>query len=137
MSRSPDETTLRVGGRQPGRHTPGTQANRVPPGRLSSLGAGGRHLAESYAIWRSRPVFVTSTFRDMHAERDYLHDHVFPELVERLRERFHHLEPVDLGWGVSEEAAANQMRCTGRSDGRAFKCCREPHGVGRCNRYGT
>ena len=48
------------------------------------------------AIWRSRPVFVTSTFRDMHAERGYLQDHVFPELAERLRERYHHLEPIDL-----------------------------------------
>jgi len=55
---------------------------------------------ESYAVWRSRPVFVTSTFRDMQAERDHLHNHVFPELEERLRERFHNLEPIDLRWGV-------------------------------------
>ena len=25
--------------------------------------------------WRSRPVFISSTFRDMHAERDYLAPH--------------------------------------------------------------
>lgn len=31
----------------------------------------------AYAVWRLRPVFITSTFRDMHAERDYLHNHVF------------------------------------------------------------
>lgn len=24
--------------------------------------------------WRTRPVYLTSTFRDMHAERDYLRD---------------------------------------------------------------
>jgi len=65
-------------------------------------------MTESYAIWHSRPVFVTSTFRDMHAERDYLHDHVFPELVERLRERFHHLEPVDLRWGVEVVTVGEQ-----------------------------
>lgn len=58
-------------------------------------------------IWRSRPVFITSTFRDMHAERDWLRVHVFPVLEERLRERFHHLETIDLRWGV-ESASAEQ-----------------------------
>ena len=50
--------------------------------------------------WRSQPVFVSSTFRDMQAERDHLHRFVFPELQERLRERRLYLEPVDLRWGV-------------------------------------
>jgi hypothetical protein len=27
---------------------------------------------QPYVIWQARPVFVTSTFLDMHAERDYL-----------------------------------------------------------------
>lgn len=53
-----------------------------------------------FAVWQPRPIFVTSTFRDMQAERDSLHAHVFPELRQRLRERFHHLEPIDLRWGV-------------------------------------
>ena len=48
------------------------------------------------AQWRARPVFISSTFRDMHAERDYLRDRVFPELEERLRQRRHYLEPIDL-----------------------------------------
>jgi tetratricopeptide (TPR) repeat protein len=52
------------------------------------------------AAWHSRPVFLSSTFRDMHAERDYLHTRVFPELAERLRSRCHHLELIDLRWGV-------------------------------------
>ena len=30
----------------------------------------------------------------------YLHRVVFPALEERLKARFHHLEPVDLRWGV-------------------------------------
>jgi len=51
---------------------------------------------QAYAVWRLRPVFISSTFRDMHAERDYLRNHVFQELEERLKERFHHLEPIDL-----------------------------------------
>ena len=50
--------------------------------------------------WTTRPIFVSSPFRDMQAERGHLNDVVFPELEERLRERRHHLEPIDLRWGV-------------------------------------
>jgi len=67
----------------------------------------------SYAIWTPRPVFLTSTFTDMQAERDYLRDHVFPELAERLKARFRHLEPIDLRWGVEtvsvDEAQAKEL----------------------------
>lgn len=56
----------------------------------------------SLTVWKQRPVFITSTFRDMHAERDWLRTRVFPELAEQLRERFHHLEWIDLRWGVEE-----------------------------------
>ena len=67
--------------------------------------------------WRVRPVFITSTFRDMHAERDWLRSQVFPELQERLRERFHHLETIDLRWGVEtatedEEEAKERLVLT-------------------------
>jgi hypothetical protein len=44
------------------------------------------------AVWRARPVFITNTFRDMHAERDHLRNVVFPTLEERLRERLVYLE---------------------------------------------
>ena len=60
-------------------------------------------------IWRSRPIFVSSTFRDMHAERDHLRLVAFPLLEERLRERFHLLEPVDLRWGVETVSLAEQQ----------------------------
>ena len=63
---------------------------------------------ESFAVWKSRPVFISSTFRDMNAERDYLRDWVFPKLEERLRERFHHLEPIDLRWGVETKSVEEQ-----------------------------
>jgi hypothetical protein len=66
-----------------------------------------------YAVWQARPLFVTSTFRDMQAERDYLHAYVFPVLRERLRERFRHQEPIDLRWGVetvqSSEREAKEL----------------------------
>ena len=35
------------------------------------------------AAWRTIRVFISSTFRDMHAERDYLVKVVFPWLRER------------------------------------------------------
>ena len=65
------------------------------------------------AGWQPRPVFITSTFRDMQAERDWLRNYVLPELEERLRARHHHLEPIDLRWGVDPETtdeAAEQSR---------------------------
>jgi tetratricopeptide (TPR) repeat protein len=51
-------------------------------------------------MWRPRPVFVSSTFLDMQAERDYLRDRVFPEIEELLRHRRQYLEWVDLRVGV-------------------------------------
>lgn len=62
----------------------------------------------SNQIWRSRGIFISSTFRDMHAERDYLHNMVFPELEERLKERYVHLEPVDFRWGVETAILKDQ-----------------------------
>ena len=52
-------------------------------------------------MWRARPVFISSTFADMQAERDHLRDFVFPELEERLRQRRCNLEWVDLRLGVA------------------------------------
>ena len=45
-------------------------------------------------------VFVSSTFRDMQAERDHLVTVVFPELRERLERLGLELYDVDLRWGV-------------------------------------
>jgi tetratricopeptide (TPR) repeat protein len=50
--------------------------------------------------WHTQPIFVSSTFRDMHAERDHLAHVVFPALEERLRERRIDLVSIDLRWGV-------------------------------------
>jgi tetratricopeptide (TPR) repeat protein len=51
--------------------------------------------------WASRPVFISSTFLDMQAERDMLRRLVFPELEERLAARRRRLEWIDLRAGVS------------------------------------
>jgi WD40 repeat protein len=50
-------------------------------------------------------VFISSTFRDFHAERDYLIKNVFPELREwGLRYRLN-LVDIDLRWGITREQA--------------------------------
>ncbi|HUT18220.1 MAG TPA: hypothetical protein VM366_03595 [Anaerolineae bacterium] len=69
------------------------------------------------ARWQTRPVFVSSTFRDMQSERDWLRDRVIPELEERLRKRHAQLEVVDLRWGVEtvDLLPTNASRCWVRS----------------------
>ncbi|XP_007567502.1 telomerase protein component 1 isoform X1 [Poecilia formosa] len=53
--------------------------------------------------WRGVRVFISSTFRDMHAERDVLVRSVFPELRRRAAAHCLHLQEVELRWGVTEE----------------------------------
>ncbi|MBI3272991.1 MAG: DUF4062 domain-containing protein [Planctomycetes bacterium] len=53
-------------------------------------------------------VFISSTFRDMHAERDQLNRFVFPELRERCARRGADFLGFDLRWGVSREEAEQQ-----------------------------
>jgi len=48
-------------------------------------------------------VFISSTFRDMHAERDHLVTVVFPELRERCEQLGLEFFDVDLRWGVPEK----------------------------------
>jgi nephrocystin-3 len=62
-------------------------------------------VSSSNRSWRTVRVFVSSTFRDMQAERDYLAKVVFPELKDRMAKRNLHLVDLDLRWGVTEEEA--------------------------------
>lgn len=50
-------------------------------------------------------VFISSTFRDMHAERDHLVTVVFPELRERVEQLGLEFFDVDLRWGVPAKDA--------------------------------
>ena len=54
---------------------------------------------------RTIRVFISSTFRDMHAERDILNRIVFPELRKRCQQRGAEFIGVDLRWGVTEDEA--------------------------------
>ena len=58
------------------------------------------------ATWKTVRVFISSTFRDMQAERDHLVRFVFPRLRQDLLHRRIHLVDVDLRWGVTSEQDA-------------------------------
>ena len=78
--------------------------------------------------WKEVRVFVSSTFDDMHAERDYLVKEVFPRLREWCEQRRLRLVDVDLRWGVTEADATNNKRvvdvCLRRIDDcRPFFIC--------------
>ncbi len=69
-------------------------------------------------------VFISSTFKDMHAERELLIKHVFPELRRICAERFVTFTEVDLRWGITEEQAA---------EGKVLPICLEE--IHRCRPY--
>lgn len=58
-------------------------------------------------VWKIVRVFISSTFRDMHAERDQLIKVTFPALRERLLPYRVELYDIDLRWGITEEEAKN------------------------------
>lgn len=58
--------------------------------------------------WQVRPVFISSTFKDMQAERTCLQHVVFPRLDEELRKGRILLEPIDLRQGVETADLANE-----------------------------
>jgi WD40 repeat protein len=58
---------------------------------------------------RTFRVFVSSTFRDLDAERNVLLERVFRPLKELCRSEGHRFQDIDLRWGISEEASLNQQ----------------------------
>jgi WD40 repeat protein len=78
--------------------------------------------------WEKVYVFISSTFNDMHAERDYLVKQVFPRLQEWCERRKLRLVDIDLRWGVTEADASQNKRvvqvCLERIDAcRPFFLC--------------
>jgi len=77
--------------------------------------------------WKNVYVFISSTFSDMHAERDYLVKNVFPELSEWCEERRIRLVDIDLRWGVTRadsEAKNTLLACLKNIDEcRPFFLC--------------
>lgn len=58
--------------------------------------------------WETVHIFISSTFNDMHAERDYLVKQVFPQLREWCQKRKLRLVDIDLRWGVTEADATTR-----------------------------
>jgi nephrocystin-3 len=60
---------------------------------------------DSKYLQREIRVFLSSTFKDMNKERNYLVKHVFPEVRQKCSERGVGFTEIDLRWGITEEAA--------------------------------
>jgi len=74
--------------------------------------------------WKTVNIFISSTFNDMHAERDYLVKNVFPELAEWCEDRKLRLIDIDLRWGITKaDSEANNT----------VKKCLE--GIDRCRPF--
>jgi len=69
-------------------------------------------------------VFVSSTFRDMHAEREELIKRVFPQLRKLCEERGVAWGEVDLRWGITSEQA---------TEGQVLPICLEE--IKRCRPF--
>lgn len=55
-----------------------------------------------------RPIFVSSTFKDMHWERDILHTKVIPEVNALAQEHGEAVEICDLRWGINTSELSEQ-----------------------------
>jgi telomerase protein component 1 len=55
--------------------------------------------------WKTVKVFISSTFRDMHSERDILTKTVFPMLRAKLAPYLINVHEIDLRWGITEQEA--------------------------------
>ncbi len=82
--------------------------NLAPPARKDFETVLPRELLQdvgSTPKWKRVRVFVSSTFRDMHGERDLLNRFVMPELRRRARKLHVEVQVIDLRWGITESSA--------------------------------
>lgn len=54
-------------------------------------------------------VFISSTFKDLNRERDYLIKFIFPQIEEYCAKRALEFTPIDLRWGITEEESQNAV----------------------------
>jgi tetratricopeptide (TPR) repeat protein len=81
-------------------------------------------MAEPSFRERAIRVFVSSTFRDMAAERDVLVNYAFPKLRALCTERGVAFTEIDLRWGLTDEEVA---------EGRVLPICLQE--IRRCRPY--
>ena len=101
-----------------------SEGARGPGG--SAVGPGGAPAGKKKkrmpGRWLDVRVFISSTFIDMAGERNVLVKIVFPEINERLKDRWVRLIPIDLRWGVLPEHTRRiQQSCLNEID-----ACRPP-----------
>ena len=63
-------------------------------------------------------IFISSTFRDMHAERDLVQERVIPSLRAEARKYGDNVEAIDLRWGVD-----TSMLETNEGSAKVLKVC--------------
>ena len=80
-----------------------------------------------YYGWEVVRLFISSTFRDFHAERDYLVKYVFPLVREWCLPWRLNVVELDLRWGVTEAEAENgkvlELCLKGIDQSRPFFIC--------------
>jgi hypothetical protein len=62
-------------------------------------------MPQSTKVFR---LLVSSTFSDMVIERNAMQEQVFPRLHELCANHSARFQPIDLRWGISQEAGFNQ-----------------------------
>ena len=67
------------------------------------------HAGAREGSWKTVRVFISSTFNDMHGERDALTRNVFPALNQLTRSRRVRVLPVDLRWGLTAEVRLHDL----------------------------
>jgi WD40 repeat protein len=100
------------------RHNP-TEASAVSAGPPSHADGAQDKDAEPVRTTKAFRLFVSSTFRDFGQERELLQTKVFPELDAYCAAKGYQFYPLDLRWGVNEEAQRDQRTaeiCLGEVD---------------------
>lgn len=57
--------------------------------------------------WKTIRIFISSTFKDMHGERDLIVRYVIPELKYRAKTLNINIQVIDLRWGITEVESNN------------------------------
>ncbi|XP_023230818.1 telomerase protein component 1-like [Centruroides sculpturatus] len=67
------------------------------------------HLTSNLQIqkWKTVRIFISSTFKDMHGERDLIVRFIIPELRVRAKTLNVNIQEVDLRWGITEAESNN------------------------------
>ena len=65
-------------------------------------------MSNSITLSKVFRVFISSTFSDFVNERNYLQQYVFPQLENLCREHGALFQPIDLRWGITDEASMGQ-----------------------------